>query len=251
MYHEVTRCLGLIRQFNPLRLVPGALSKARNIVIRRKDVIEDRRSYKEYFASLSAVPSSVHQYDDKVLTHFGSTFSYDSNGVSTNYSGTYSVLTGEKIRSVEEKGNLYFTTSTGIQKFADTAGTAAVACGAPRSLDPSYTLTGSSGFLAASYQCAYRCTIERTDDNDNIIEGYPSTRIVVYNTAGGSRNVILTLYLPTEVTANDVVKFYRTAQVSGTSSDTSGDECALVYSTQPAAADITNGYITFTDSIID
>ena len=60
MYHEVTRCLGLIRQYNPLQLAQGGLSKAKNIVIKRKDVIEDRRGFKENFSSLSAGPSFLH-----------------------------------------------------------------------------------------------------------------------------------------------------------------------------------------------
>jgi hypothetical protein len=44
---------------------------------------------------------------------------------------------------------------------------------------------------------------------------------------------------------------YRTEQFSGTTDDTSADEMGLVYQYELLAADITAGYITFTDSITD
>lgn len=251
MQDAITRCTGLVTQYNPLNTAPGALVKADNCVITRENIVEDRRGYASYL-SLSNAITSLFVYSNKIIAHNGTTITYDNGGSPANYSGTYNAPSGYKMRGVEAYSNCYITTDAGVQVLTDTAGTAARKAGAPRSLDPSYALNAAgSGFLAASYQCAYRCVIQRTDANGNVIYGYPSTRLVVYNTAATGKNIDLTLYLPSEVSASDVIQFYRTAQVSGTSSDASGDEMALVYQYSPSATDITNGYITFTDSITD
>lgn len=191
-------------------------------------------------------------YQNKVLVHRGTTVSYDNgSGTFADYSGSYSAPTGLKMRAVDAFSNLYFTTSLGVKVFSDITGTAARLAGAPRALDPSYTLTGSTGFLADTYQCAYRCVIKRTDSQSNVVTGYPSQRLWVTNSAGGARNVILTTYLPSECIATDVIQFYRTEQVSGVSSDGSGDEMGLVYQYELVSADISAGYVTFTDSVTD
>lgn len=249
----VTKALGLVNQYNPLSTSPGALIQADDCVIRREHIIENRRGYATY-GTLSNTPTQLLIYNKKVVAHNSTTVSYDNgSGTFANYSGSYTAPTNYKMRGVEAVSNLYVTTSSGVKVFTDLAGTAARSAGAPRSLDPSYTLTGASGFLADGFQCAYRVVIQRTDANSNSLYGYPSTRLVAYNTTGGgtSKNIALTLYLPSEVTTSDVIQFYRTHQVSGTTSDLSGDEMGLVYQVNPSSTDISNGYITFTDSIID
>jgi hypothetical protein len=249
-HESVTKCLGLVNQFNPLTMQQGSLAKANNCVIQRENVIEDRRGY-AVDATLSANIKQLLQYSGKVLAHQGTTISY---GPSTynNYSGSYSEPTDSRIRAQEANSNLYFTTSLGVKVFTDTTGTAARSAGVPRSLDPSYALNAAgSGFLSNTSQCAYRVVLSRTDANSNVLTGYPSQRLWVSNSSGSSKNIDLTVYLPSEAQANDIVQFYRTAQVSGVASDTSGDEMALVYQLTLTSADITAGFITFTDSITD
>src|SRR5690606_25695969 len=98
-------------------------------------------------------------------------------GAVSGYARSYSSPSGYLIRGVEAQGNLYITTSSGVQVIQDLSGTAARFAGAPRSLDPSYVCTGAVGFLEADSQCAYRCLIQRTDLNGNVLFGYPSTRL--------------------------------------------------------------------------
>ena len=247
----ITKCYGLITQFNPLAVQQGALIVADNCNIRRENIIENRRGYGVY-GSLGSAPKQALLYRNTTIFHNGTSLSYDSgSGSYSNYSGTYSAPTGRLMRSETAATNLYITTSAGVKVLTDVAGTAARLAGAPRALDLSYTLTGATGFLANNFQCAYRATIERTDANGNVLTGYPSQRLYVTNSAGGSRNVILTMYLPAECIAGDVIKFYRTDQVSGVASDLSGDEMALVFSYQLVAGDITAGFVTSTDSIVD
>lgn len=251
MQDVVTRCLGLVTQYNPLNTAPGALIQADNCVITRENIVENRRGYASYL-TLSNSINQLLVYSNKIVAHNGSKLSYDNSGSPSNYTGTYAAPSGYKMRAVEAYSNSYITTDQGVQVLTDVAGTKARLAGAPRSLDPSYALNAAvTGFLASGSQCAYRVVIQRTDANSNVLFGYPSTRILVVNTAGTSKNVDLTLYLPTEVTASDVFQFYRTAQVAGTTDDLSADEMALVYQVSPSATDIANGYLTFTDSITD
>lgn len=251
MQDKVTKCLGLVTQYNPLTVAPGALAKANNIMIRRENIFEDRRGHRRY-ASLGSDVTQLMTYLGRAIAHRGTAIEYDDgNGTYAPYAGTYSAPTGVRMRFFEAFSNLYFTTDSGVRVVSDVAGTAARAAGAPRALDPSYALSGSSGFLANTFQCAYRTLIRRTDVNSNTITGYPSQRAWVTNAAGGSRNVDITTYLPTDAIAGDVVQFYRTEQFSGTSDDTSGDEMGLVYQYELTATDISNGYVTFTDSVTD
>ena len=251
MQEKVVKCLGLVTQYSPLSVVPGALQKADNIMIRRENIIEDRRGHKVY-ATLGSDVTQLMTYMNRVVAHRGSAIEYDNgSGTFAAYSGSYSAPDNARMRFIEAYSNLYVTTSAGVKVFSNVTGTAGRLAGAPRALDPSYALSGASGFLATSYQCAYRCLFRRTDANSNVTSGYPSQRLWVTNSAGGARNVDLTVYLPTDAIAGDVVQFYRTEQVSGTSDDTSGDEMGLVYQYELAASDISAGSITFTDSVTD
>ena len=251
MQEKVTKFPGLISINNPLNLSPGALLRANDCSIRRDHVIEDRRGYKSY----GTVPSAITQlitYENKVIAHNGTALSYDNgSGTFTAYTGTYSAPTSRKMRHVEASSNLYVTTSAGVKVFSNVTGSQGRLAGAPRALNSSYSLTGSTGFLANAFQCAYRSLIQRTDAKANVVRGYPSQRLWVANAAGAARNVQLTSYMPAEAAAGDVVQVYRTGQISGTADDTSGDEMGLVYQYELLAADITAGLITFTDSVTD
>lgn len=251
MQDLINKCYGLISQYSPLAVAKGSLIVANNCNVRRENIIENRRGYKSY-GTLSNEPVQMMVYNDRVLVHNGTTISYDNgSGTFSSYSGSYSAPTSRLMRWEVDATNLYITTSAGIKVITDVAGTAARDAGAPRCLDISYTLSGATGFLANNFQTAYRATFQRTDANGNILIGYPSQRLWVTNSAGGSRNVVLTTFLPNDAIAGDSIKFYRTSQVSGVASDSSGDEMGLVFVATLTSADITAGFITTTDIIVD
>lgn len=250
MQDSITKALGLVNQFSPLSIQPGSLARGNNCVNQRENVYEDRRGYK-VDAELAGNIKNVLTYSGTILAHHGTTISY-GKGTYSNYAGSYTEPTGQRIRAAEAASNLYFTTDKGVKVFTDITGTAARSAGAPRCLDPSYELNAAgTGFLANGSQCAYRCTIQKTDANLNVITGYPSQRLWVVNSSGTAKNVDLTVYVPTEVAAGDIIQFYRTAQFVGTSDDLSGDEMALIYQYALTSTDITAGFITFVDSITD
>lgn len=248
---KTTKFPGLITQFNSLNLGPGALIRANDCSIRRENCIEDRRGYKLYSA-LSNQPAQEMVYNNRIVTHNSSVLSYDNgSGTAANYSGNYEAPTGRKMRSVEASNNLYVTTNAGIKVFSDLTGTAGRLAGAPRALNAAYSTTGSTGFIANTSQVAYRSLIKRTDAQMNQVRGYPSQRLWAVNASGGARNLALTVYLPSDAIAGDVIEVYRTEVASGASDDTAGDEMGLVYQYELTSSDISTGSISFTDSVTD
>lgn len=251
MKDKVTKCLGKVTQYNPLTTQPGALVVAKNCFIRRENIIEDRRGHTVY-SNFASQPEQVLQFNNRVLVHRGTTLDYDDGtGTFASYTGSYDNPSDARVHGIEAFSNFYLTTSAGVKVFTDVAGTQAKLAGAPRPLGTAASLTGASGFLTNGNQCAYRSVLVRTDANSNVVYSYPSQRTVVFNVAAGTRNVAHTEYLPAEAAAGDVIQFYRTEQVSGTTSDASGDEMALVYQYTLTSTDISNKYMTFTDSVVD
>lgn len=249
----IVQCKGLVSQYNPLNVVPGTLVRADDCISRRENTFENRRG-NELYGALTAAGTQLLTYLKRVIVHQGTELRYDNgSGTFTSYTGTVNPISGEKVRGVEAFQNLYFTTDTGVKVATALSAGSIRASGSPRALDVSLSLTGASGFLSNLNNVAYRSVVQKTDANGNIIQGYPSGRSRVYNSAGAARNVLVRAYIPSEVTTSDIIQIYRTDQVAAASStdDTAGDEMGLVYQVSPTSTDVTNGYIEFTDSITD
>lgn len=164
-----------------------------------------------------------------------------------DYSGSYSQPDSDiKLRSVEANNNVYFTTSTGIQKLDQITGTI-VPSGAPKGLDGYATLNNAStGFMPDDVQVAYRVVWGYKDFNKNLILGVPSERILVANTSGDTKDVDLNISIPDGVTTSYFFQLYRSG-FSASALDEPNDEMALVYEANPTGTDITNKYLTVTD----
>lgn len=192
------KALGLNYSPNQLSLPDGSLVTAKDVIIRRDNVVESRRGFREYSQTIN--PKQLIEYKERLLCHHGSTLSFDTGLLDTDgkaifnaFSGTYSeTQDGLRIKSIEANKNLYFTTSKGIKKISaksasnfTSASNYIVDAGAIRAVD----LTGElnvqqgqlSGFLPNDSAVAYRVLFGYKDDNNNLILGYPSDRIVVYN----------------------------------------------------------------------
>lgn len=164
-----------------------------------------------------------------------------------DYSGNFyrpDALT--KLRSVESNNNVYFTTSTGVQKL-DILINPIVLAGAPKGLDGTATLNPSSGgFMINDTQIAYQVVWGYTDANKNLILGAPSQIISISNSSGDSKNVDLNITVPEGLTTKYFYQVYRTG-FSATANDVPTPEYALVYEAALTPTDITNEFVTFTD----
>ena len=204
MASQVTlKALGLNYSPNNLALPEGSLLVADDVIIRRDNVVESRRGYKDYSTTLgvsNSRPKQLIEYKERLIAHYQTKLAFDTNTtnsqdqeVFTDFSGNYSETeTGLRIKSIEANKNLYFTTSEGIKKLsvrsADDFSSASgliVNAGAVKALDLDTVLLIDQGqldgFLPTDSTVAYRAIWGYKDANDNIILGTPSARTEVYN----------------------------------------------------------------------
>lgn len=248
-----------------MELSPGALLKADNTVINRQGVIEPRRGIKAYGASFGSSVSRAKQlleYKGRIIRHIDTTLSYDDGaGVFTNFSGVYSEpVSGYRIKSVEAKSNLYFTTSNGIKKISaattsDLSGTDIIQdSGGPKAITGTTSVNyTTSGFLPIATKVAYRILWIYTDKNQNLIYGSPSARMVVENqsiTAADS-SVNITFQIPYNITANNYTNYKYQIYRSDMSATEPSDEMNRVLEGTPVLADLTPRTITITDTLAE
>jgi hypothetical protein len=242
---------------NYFNLSPGALLEALNVVIDRDNVIQPRRGFFEYGNSFGGVNDRVKQiisYKNRILRHVLTALQYDDGtGVFSPFTNdtVTEVETGLRIKSIEENGNLYFTTSQGIKKIsassAEGLATAEIQyAGGVKALNLEANVDYSTpGFLLSNYKVAYRLVWGITDANDNLILGSPSNRVVVENVSSTSAVVELNFPVPSSVTSTSYFyQIYRTAifDQSGGEIDP-GDEMYLVYEDFVTSAEISAGEI--------
>jgi hypothetical protein len=247
---------GLKLDPNPFTRTPkGAMVRAENVVMDRPGVATSRRGQGPYGDTLSGAPvtalRSVSSYKDRLIVHRDSTISYDSDGAGTwaDYAGSYSPRTGHQIRPVEAGGSLFIATTTGIQKLDELTG-AWAAAGVPKALDGDVALTGASGFMANNTAVAYRLVWLIEDAQGREIVGAPSGRVTIGNSAGASRDVAHTWYIPTGITTDHRYQLYRSG-AAATATDEPNDELQLVKDASPSSGEIAAGLMTFTDSVPD
>lgn len=237
---------------NPLSLPPGAMLLADNVVIDRDDTTDQRRGFGRYGTSLTGTIKKLFSYMGRMIVHHGTTLSYDSDGAGTwsAFSGSYSPPTGApKIRSATANKNFYFTTSEGVKKKDTLAGTPTQA-GGLKGLDGSAALSGVAGFMATNSQVAYRVIFGIKDANDNKILGAPSSRIIIANSSGGTRDVALTFTLPAGITTSHFYQVYRSAQTAA-STEEPNDELQLIVEKSPTGAEVTALEVVYTDATPD
>lgn len=159
---------------------------------------------------------------------------------------------GLRIKSIEQNGNLYFTTVNGIRKISasNTAGlsTAQISyAGGVKALDLQLTIHAGPGFFSPDSLVAYRVLWGIKDNNQNLILGAPSERAILENTDPvNSKTVDVTFRIPRSITTAHFYQIYRTPVIASTNNDP-GDEEQLVFESNPSLAEITAGTITVTD----
>lgn len=245
---------GLYTHPNPLSEVPpGALLKAKNCVMDKEGIIENRRGLKAYGTDDGIKADNLFNFKNTLLKSYDSKMAYDSDNAGTwvDYTGSFVAPTGAvNIHGLEASKNFFFTTNQGIYKLDSVTGTPAQA-GMVKALDGVGSLTAlGTGFFTNNNQVVYRIVWGITDANNNLILGAPSSRITVVNGGGTPEDVFLTFTIPAGITTNHFYQIYRSG-LSGGSTIIANDELGLVIEDNPTGAEITAGTITVTDSTPD
>lgn len=192
----VLSATGLTTSPNQLNVKDGSLSEAKNIIVRRDNVVEQIRGFSIYGDDLPLLTDRAKQlstYRERILRHYGTKLQYDSDGQGAfvDFAGNFTEAElGIRLKSVEANGNYYFATSEGIKRLssATTAGLAQatiVDAGVPKALDLKanivYDFANQTGFLPQDSAVAYRIVIGTRDANNNLLLGSPSERVVIAN----------------------------------------------------------------------
>jgi hypothetical protein len=164
-----------------------------------------------------------------------------------------------RIRTAAARGNLYITTLGGVLK-STSASADLLPAGLPRCLDLVLSLssagtpvlltdTGSSPTAGANQARGYRGVWCLRDANNNLIQGAPSARFFIVNTAGATRDVSVLVPIPPEITTSHFFQLYATSVIDFGDSIDVGDEMRLVNEYFPTSTDITNGTLTIVDIV--
>lgn len=235
----------------------GALQRATNVNLLRDSVLSTRRGFRQYGNPVAASGNvlSIFPYDDGLIVWTDlNELKYDANydgTLWTQYPGSYEVpdntTVGSRIRATGANKNFYFTTKEGVFKL-DRLTATPIPAGAPAALGGSGTTTGSSGFMANDTAVAYKVVWGYRDANDNLIQGAPSDRIIVTNTAGGDRDVLLTFTVPYSAYI-DTSWFYQVyrSDPSATAADAPNDDYQQVYEGNPSSGELSSRLVTITD----
>lgn len=247
----VRRARGLYSQHNLQNEVPdGALSIADNCVIDREGIVGKRRGWDLYGDSLSNAPTELSEYKSTILVLDGTTWKYDSDGEGTwaSWSGSYTAPSGWNMKTHEVGGLFLFTTDKGVYSNDETSGTP-VRSGVPEGLDMQVALSGAgSGWFTTDNQVAYRITFGREDANGRISIGEPTASHDITNPAAGTDDTVtITFTLHPDVVAGDFYEVWRT-EMSGGENTAAGDICFHIIKNEISSTDITNGYVSFTDT---
>ena len=244
----VTKNVGLVTQYNSMTVVDGALVQADNAVVRRENIVENRRGYESY-GSLGAEPYRFFTYSNRVLSHLqNDTIVYDNgSGTFAAYSGTYTSPDGYLMKGLEANNNLYVTTSAGVKVIGDVSGTAARSAGVPQPmmvlLEAFVSGVVGDDWLPNGDSVAYRVCFTYRDSNNNFYRSAPSAITTLENTSGSAAGVLVTALLPDSITTDYSMEVYRSATVTGTPND----EMVLVNTVVITDDDITNGTGFFYD----
>ncbi len=236
---------GLIANRNPLFAEEGSLTLAENVVIDREGVMSPRRGFSRY---ATADAKAIGEFRGRLVVLDGTTLKMDDGtGVLTSL-GTFSAPAGARMKFAEVDKSLYFTSSQGIQKLdvPPESGGIVRRAGMPPGLDTQTTLVAGTWFTN-NKQVAYRVLWVRVDLNGRVVSSSPSWRVIVTNTSGVAKAITLTSTIPPDVIAGDFYEVYRT-ELSADQNTSPGDETFRLARISVSATDITNRYVTFSDT---
>lgn len=237
----------------------GSLKIADNIVLDRENFVMPRRGFDFCGPSFGATGvESMFNFGNNLLAYTQDNklwrdASTDNTGAWVSYSGTYDVpdpaQAGSRVRSIESNKNFYFLTDQGVEKL-DAVTSQPRKAGAPAGLGGKGVPTGTTGFLLANTNVAYRVVWGYKDANDNLILGAPSDRIIVPNAGVTAANVDLSFQIPQEIDTTWFYQIYRSLGSVNLATQPN-DELQQMYEDVPTSAEIAAGIVTISDTTPD
>jgi len=226
---------------------PGALAIADNGVIDRPGIFDSRRGYSKYADLTDCV--KLLKYRGVLIAHDGASLYHDVAGTFTPFAGSVvAPCPPIHVQSEEQNKNLYITSARGILKLDSPTGSLELA-GAPAGLDTETTIAAGT-VIEDDSAVAYRVVWAKEDANDVLVQGAPSARVIVRNSAGSVQDATLTFTIPEGLTTTWKYQIYRSEQTA-TSAGTPSDELQLVIERSLTGAEITAGVVVVLDNILD
>lgn len=188
-YPEIKTFRGLFAQPNTFTLPDGAMEEARNVVINDDNILQKIRGFYDYYSAGASTINATFQYQQKLMGVFTNKIGYFSDtGSDPNVTGTLTVASGHPVavtspmisRNVEQSGNLYFTSDTGVLKL-DAYNGIVWQAGTPGGLDCRGSFLPKNGPFPGDSQIAYRVCFGREDANGNLLLGAPSDIVPLTN----------------------------------------------------------------------
>lgn len=247
---DITTMRGLHLQQNSFTVPAGALEQAMNVVCTNDGVIRKRRGFYK-FNTPSATPNSLFFYAGTLMSLMNTKLArLDSAGVATDLSGVAVDVSGITSHSFEANANFYFTSNSGMLKI-ESPSSAIYAQGVPPALDLTGRLIGPSGSIKSDTQVGYRVVFGRRDSNKNLLLSAPSDILVLVNDPGTSVFAKVQFSIPSEITTTEYFyQLYRTTQ-SATHLILPTSDFKLVVENKLVAADLTAGFVIYSDSTAD
>lgn len=186
------------------------------------NILSTSQLFTGMFVSGSGIPSNttiIAIVDNNTITLSNNAMTTVTGGTLVFTFNIQEVVQGVRIKSIEQNGNLYFTTNEGIKKISaldasQFSNTTITNAGGVKSLDIKLDINNSAGFFLNNNVLGYRVVWGIKDANSNLILGAPSQRAVILNTTGSAVTVDVTIPIPREITTAYFFQIYRTGLVS-------------------------------------
>ncbi len=233
---------------------PGAMREADNVVFRRPGICETRPGRESVTGAYSEASTirALTTFEGYLVAWFANNklARYDFGTTTwTSYTGTFTPpYSLPRVRFMESGGTLYVTTSLGLYRLDEPTADWKLS-GVQAAIQSTASLPAAAGFLPNNKSVAYREHWGRIDANETLLRGPPGPRLIVDNTAGATRNVLLRNYIPTTIDTNHFLQIHRTEDVDVGVDP--GEEMAQVAEVFPTPTDITNGYLDYLDTTPD
>jgi hypothetical protein len=256
MEEAVLNIKGLYTSPNQQTLPSGAMLRCTNLAQYKPNTLSLRRGEKLTGSISEPSIEKLFQYQSSIISWANQRYYKDTLGNCsfTQISNTQYPPALGAIRpySTSNAGNLYLTSSEGIQKI-DTS-FAIRPAGVPVAISGTIALSSTIpvvGVLAGTSTVAYRVTWSYKDASNNIVEGAPSGRMMLFNPNVTVSDVYLKIYLPEGVDSTSfALNIYRSLSTLSPNNFPT-DELYLVDSIPLDLSLITQGFVEYTDRVLD